>query len=70
MGIARKDGHFLAPEEAVYLAEIGAAAILVDGKPLPLTHIYSILHHHRVSPLKYAAFARMTKAGYILRLPT
>lgn len=70
MGIARRDGHFLTPEEAVYLTEIGAAAILVDGNPLPLTHVYGILHHRKVSPFKYAAFTRLIKAGYVLKQPT
>jgi hypothetical protein len=67
MGVRRRDGLFLYAEEAVFLTEQGSAVILCNGCPLPLTHVYRILHLRKISPLKYSTFSRLTKAGYSLK---
>ena len=69
MGIPGRsqDEHFLYQEEAVFLAEHNAAIIFLNGKVLPISAVFTILNQFGISFLKYAAYAQLIKAGYILR---
>uniref|UniRef100_A0A914C534 tRNA-splicing endonuclease subunit Sen54 N-terminal domain-containing protein n=1 Tax=Acrobeloides nanus TaxID=290746 RepID=A0A914C534_9BILA len=69
MGIPGRsqDEHFLYQEEAVFLAEHNSAIIFLNGKVLPISAVFTILNQFGISFLKYAAYAQLIKAGYILR---
>lgn len=71
MGVIKGADHFLYPEEAVFLAEHGAAVITTptNNQIVPLAAVFTILHHYDLSLLKYAAYVQMVKAGYVLRRP-
>jgi tRNA splicing endonuclease len=84
MGMHRPDGDFLTIEEALYLSELGAALVLDQGgNPLAIQQVYSILGQQQISALRfgftkiiknvsfwrYAIFAHLIRAGYIVRRP-
>jgi hypothetical protein len=59
-------------EEAIYLAELGAAAILTNENAcecLSLSQLYGLLPSFGLSLFHYAAFRTLIKATYLVRKP-
>ncbi|KAL3084592.1 hypothetical protein niasHT_035591 [Heterodera trifolii] len=71
MGVRRAHGDFLRIEEALYLAELGAAVVLNQNRaPLTIPHLFSLMCSMNVSLFKYAVYAQLVRAGYVVRRPS
>ncbi|KAI3421287.1 IG-like protein [Globodera pallida] len=71
MGIRRSDGDFLRIDEALYLAELGAAVVLDPYRnPLAVAQLYTLMCSMGVSLFKYAVYAQLVRAGYVVRKPS
>uniref|UniRef100_A0A914IA47 tRNA-splicing endonuclease subunit Sen54 N-terminal domain-containing protein n=1 Tax=Globodera rostochiensis TaxID=31243 RepID=A0A914IA47_GLORO len=64
MGIRRSDGDFLRIDEALYLAELGAAVVLDPHRnPLAVAQLCTLMCSTGVSLFKYAVYAQLVRAG-------
>jgi len=62
--------HFLEIEEAVYLAELGAAAVLIDPKSnefLSLNQVFALLPLFNLTFYQFCAYRSMARANYRVR---
>ena len=57
MGHQRGDGHFFNIEEALFLAELGAALVVDQQRnPLNIQQIYGLLGQFGISSLKFVLY--------------
>lgn len=72
MGTRQGEIHFMMPEEAIYLSELGVAGILTDpnsSELLSLNQLFSLLPLFNLTLFRYCAFRSLIKANYRVQHP-